>query len=512
MKTLETICFSIIFATPVLAQEPLAAIDWLKDPAPISVARPLEEALKPPAADDVEGAVVPDVEVMPLDGAQPDAAGLLPGSTTGLPPNLWAGSSTDTLVSQFSRLPPDPLPAIQALYYTLLLAEAEAPADAGRDARFLRARLAALRKMGAVDPALALVQQAGSYDANLFDQWFDLSLLTGTEEEACAALSREPELSERYDARIYCGARAGDWQTAALTYETATAVGVLDTASARLLAQYLDPETIGAEVSLAPSTQMTPLLYRLYEAAGTPLPTRNLAREYAVADLRGLTGLKAEIEAAERLTRTGALPANRLLGLYTDQRPAASGGVWDRVAGVQNLEQAIADTDPQAVARHLPGLWRDMKREGLAVAFATLFAQSLSTLELDGRARDAAFEVALLSQDYETLAPKLAGSDARAQFLLGVARGAPDATLASETPQVAIAEAFAATAAHTDHADMLEAGRLGQAILTAALQLDTAGPNQASDIVAGLATLRSVGLEDTARQAALQILLLKADT
>ena len=150
MKTLETICFSIIFATPVLAQEPLAAIDWLKDPAPISVARPLEEALKPPAADDVEGAVVPDVEVMPLDGAQPDAAGLLPGSTTGLPPNLWAGSSTDTLVSQFSRLPPDPLPAIQALYYTLLLAEAEAPADAGRDARFLRARLAALRKMAAV--------------------------------------------------------------------------------------------------------------------------------------------------------------------------------------------------------------------------------------------------------------------------------------------------------------------------------------------------------------------------
>ncbi|MGK7653124.1 hypothetical protein ACSQ76_12130 [Roseovarius sp. B08] len=512
MKTLETVVFSIILAAPAMAQEPLTAIDWLKDPAPISVARPLEEALNPPVADDVEGAVVPDVDVMPLDGAQPDGAGLLPGSTTGLPPNLWAGSGTDTLVSMFSRLPSDPLPAIQALYYTLLLAEAEAPADAGPEARFLRARLMALRKMGAVDPALALVQQAGPYDASLFDQWFDLALLSGTEEEACAALSQDPDLSERYDARIYCGARTGAWQTAALTYETATALGVLDAASVRLLAQFLDPETIDAEMSLAPSAEMTPLLYRLYEAAGTPLPTRNLPREFAVADLRGLTGLKAEIEAAERLTRTGALPANRLLGLYTDQSPAASGGVWDRVAGVQKLEQAIVDTDPQAVARHLPGLWRDMKREGLAVAFATLFAQSLSTLDLDGRAREAAFEIALLSQDYETLAPDLAGSDARSRFLVGVAQGAPDAALASETPQIAIAEAFAATEAHPDHADMLKAGRLGQAILTAALQLDTAGPNQASDIVAGLSTLRAVGLEDTARQAALQILLLKADT
>lgn len=209
MKTLDTVVFSIAFAAPALAQEPLGAIDWLNDPAPISVARPLEAPLQPPPESDVEGAVVPDVDVMPLDGARPDAAGLLPGSTTGLPPNLWAGSSTDTLISLFSRLPSDPLPAIQALYYTLLLAEAEAPADAGAEARFLRARLGALRKMGAVEPALALVQQAGPYDADLFDQWFDLALLSGTENEACSALTQEPELSDRYDARIYCGARTG---------------------------------------------------------------------------------------------------------------------------------------------------------------------------------------------------------------------------------------------------------------------------------------------------------------
>lgn len=506
MKILETIAFSLILTTPALGQEPLAAIDWLRDPAPISVARPLETPLEPQA----EGATVPDVDVMPLDGTQADAAGLLPGSTTGLPANLWAASSTDTLVSLFSRLPPDPLPAIQALYYTLLLAEAETPADAGADARFLNARLDALRKMGAVEPALALVQQAGPYDPHLFGQWFELALLSGTEEEPCAALAQNPDLSERYDARIYCGARAGDWQTAALTFETATAVGVLDVTSTRLLAHYLDPETIDANTSLAPSADMTPLLYRLYEAAGTPLPTRNLPREYAVADMRGLTGLKAEIEAAERLTRTGALPANRLLGLYTDQRPAASGGVWDRVAGVQKLEQAMVNGDADAVAGILPNLWRDMKREGLGVAFATLFAESLADMQLTARAREIAFEVALLSQDYETLAPALADEEARAAFLAGLSKGTPARDQARSGPEIAIAEAFASTGPSPDHADMLDAGRLGQAILTAALQLDTAGPNQSSDIVAGLSTLRAVGLEDTARRAALQILLLKA--
>ena len=57
---------------------------------------------------------------------------------------------------------------------------------------------------------------------------------------------------------------------------------------------------------------MTPLLFRLHEAIGEPLPTGNLPRSYAVADLRDLAGWKPQLEAAERLAVTGALPANRL--------------------------------------------------------------------------------------------------------------------------------------------------------------------------------------------------------
>ncbi|MEO1140404.1 MAG: hypothetical protein AAFW87_13210 [Pseudomonadota bacterium] len=507
MKRLDLTAFVAVLAAPALAEDPLAAIDWLQDPAPISVAQPLQNSLQEPA---VTGATVPDVAVLPLDGARPGSAGLLPSSTTGLPSSLWTASATDTITSLFARLPPDPLPAIQALYYTLLLAEAETPADAGPDARFLSARLSALRDLGAVEPALALLEQAGTSQKGVFNQWFELTLLSGTEDAACRALMDKPDLSPRYDARIFCGARAGDWQTAALTYETAGALNVLDPVTETLLAQYLDPETIDDSAPLAPSGNMTPLLFRLYEAVGTPLPTRNLPREYAVADLRGVTGWKAEIEAAERLTHTGALPANRLLGLYTDQRPAASGGVWDRVSGVQALEKALQTNDAGTIEEVLPQLWREMKTEGLAVAFATLFAEDLAQAAVEGSVRETIFEVVLLSPDYEALARAFSVPDRRGQFLAGLTKGAPDPALASSRPEIAIAEAFAATAPSADHADMLASDRLGQAILTAALQLDTAGPNQSSDIVAGLSTLRAVGLEDTARRAALQILLLKA--
>ncbi|MEM7076707.1 MAG: hypothetical protein AAGA28_06310 [Pseudomonadota bacterium] len=509
-------CLTVLgtsFATGT--EGPLSAIDWLNDPAPISLTEPLQTALPavPARADAAgEGARVPEVEVSPLAAQQPDAAGLLSSASTGLPPTLWRESGIDTVAALISRLPPDPLPALQALYYTLLLAEAEAPADTGADARFLHARIDALRKLGAVDPALALLDQAGPAGTMVFDRWFDLSLLAGTEDVACSALADRPDLTRRYDARVFCHARAGDWQTAALTYETALALDVLEPGTENMLAAFLDPELIEDMPPLAPSsTAMTPLIFRLHEAVGTPLPTTNLPREYAVADLRGLSGWKAEIEAAERLTHTGALPANQLLGLYTSQAPAASGGVWERTAGVQALESALEDNDTAAVARILPSLWDGMRREGLAVAFATLFADRLAMMQLDQTTRALAFRIALLSPQYESIAPGLSSTAPRDRFLISLARGAPDATLANSSGEHAVSAGFSTGGRpSSDHADLLDAGRLGQAILLAALQLDAAGPNAVSDIEAGLATLRAVGLEDTARRAALEILLLRA--
>ena len=150
-----------------LAEEPLSAIDWLTQPAPVSVAQPLVQPLANPPV--TEGVTVPSVTVLPLDDVRPDAVGLLPSSTTGLPRSLWSASETDTLVAQLSRLGDTPLPAIQALYYTLLLAEADPPSDAAENARFLRARVDALRRYGAVDAALALLERAGADTTLLFD-------------------------------------------------------------------------------------------------------------------------------------------------------------------------------------------------------------------------------------------------------------------------------------------------------------------------------------------------------
>jgi hypothetical protein len=195
-----------IGTAPALAEEPLSAIDWLNDPAPISLTQPLVDPLTIDTAPDADGTTVPDVTVVPLGTPKSDTVGLLPGTTTGLPPELWAASSADTLSALFTRISSDPLPALQALYYTLLLAEAEAPLHSGSASKFLKNRVETLREMGAVEPALALIERANPLQPALFDLWFDLTLLNGSEDPACQALSRDASLTQSYEARIFCAA------------------------------------------------------------------------------------------------------------------------------------------------------------------------------------------------------------------------------------------------------------------------------------------------------------------
>src|SRR6056297_2733005 len=124
LRPVEAILAAMLVAGPVAAQQqPLSAIEWLNDPVPLAAPR-VPPGQEPPVTDAVQ---TPDVAVMPLGESRPDGVGLLPGRVTGLPATLWAASSETTLIDLWSGISHEPLPAVQALYYTLLLSEADAP-------------------------------------------------------------------------------------------------------------------------------------------------------------------------------------------------------------------------------------------------------------------------------------------------------------------------------------------------------------------------------------------------
>lgn len=486
-------------------QAPLSVIDWLGEQANTSGALPaaITNPQEPPVA---KTALAPDVSVQMLAEGGPRQIGLVPTRVTGLPADIWAGSDPEMLRAIIAKMPDLHLPAAQSLLYTVLLAEAGAPGGrpSAGDALAL-ARVEQLVTRGALDPALSLIEQAGvSTSTAHFDLWMRISLLTGTEDRACAVLRASPFLTRDYATRIFCDARARKWEDAALTFGSAQALKLLPEQKLDLLARFLDPEAFEGEPQLLTPREMDPLSFRLYETIGEPVSTRNLPRPYAVADLRDLAGWKAQIEAAERLTRAGALPENRLLGLYTQRKAAASGGVWDRVSALQRFETALRSGSTDAVTKTLPTIWQAMQEAELEVAFAGLFSESVSALDLDGRAGQIASEIALLSPAYEAAATN-AQADALARR---IALGETPASRPTDIEEAAVYDAFKDAAPRADLVAMVQQSRLGEAILHVVKLLHEGERGNARALTDALATLRAIGLEDTARRAALQVLLL----
>ncbi len=488
------------------AEAPLSAIDWLSK----SVAAPSQA---PGASRDepaVSSAVMPeDIAVSVLDGTSLDATGLLAPSVTGLPRVLWGLGRTDEIVAQIRDARNDSLPALQSLMTTLMLAEAEPPADAGGRGELLLARVDKLLSVGALEQAAALLDAAGSTEPEVFRRAFDVALLTGAEDGACETMRENPQIAPTFPARVFCLARSGDWNAAALTLRTAQALGYVSDDEDALLSRFLDPDLYEGDPPLDKPLRPTPLVWRMFEAIGEPLPTNALPLAFAQAELRDTAGWKSQIEAAERLARSGAIAPNRLFGLYTDRKPAASGGVWDRVAAVQGLNDALEAGDTALVEQLLPGVWSEMAKAELEVPFATLFADRLHGLQPTGAASALAFRIALLSPDYRTLAQSFAPIDVTDRFLTGLAKGSLDGLVPPDSLGRAIAPAFVDPRLGSASLKLIEEARIGEAILRATDLIGSGLQGDLPRVTEGLALLRTIGLEDAARRTALELMLLE---
>ncbi len=494
-------------AETVAVAAPISAIDWLSD----SLDAPPRSVPVAPADDIATNALPEDVTVAPLGAVNVDGAGLVSAAQVGLPRNLWGASQAIDLAQRINAIASRTtlLPASRRLLNTLVLAELDPPIQASEKGRLFLARVDALLAQGMLEEADALMAQAGVPNAAIFRRAFDTKLLLGTENSACETLTSTPGLSPSLQARVFCLARSGDWNAAAVTLETADALGLIDETQSALLARFLDPELFEGEPPLPVPDNPTPLTFRLMEAIGEPLPTVTLPLAFARSDLRDTVGWKARATAAERLARVGALDPNLWLGIWTEHLPAASGGIWDRIDALQRFETALKTGDPVGTSHALAPAWAAMRASGLQTVFAHLFASRISALPLTGDAAEMALDVGLLSPDYELIADSYDGPQTdHTALLLALARGEVPNVRPRNSLESAIIAGFRGKGVPVRLKTLVDERRLGEAILRAITLLEGGAAGDLDELTDALQFFRAVGLGATARRAALELLLL----
>ncbi len=498
---LTALALSAHDAVAQTSSDPLSAIDWLSENA-----KPVAQSRAEPPVSRTAG--TPDVSVVALGDSVRKRLGLLPFEVTQLKPNLWAGSDADRLARLLGQSVRQRLPAGQELLITLLLAEADDLPIAHQASAWTAARIEALSTLGAVDPALALVEQADPTSSpNIFARWLDLSLLAKSEITPCQALIASPALSTDKAVQIYCTARAGDVHTAILLFGTSAVLDTLSDTQEALLGRFLDPDLFEDDPMPRAPVRPDPLTFRLFEAAGATLPTAPLPRVFAHFDLSTDAGWKAQLEAAERLARAGTLPSNQLLGLYTERKAAASGGIWDRVRALQAFDAALQANDTGKIAQTLPAIWRGMKAAGLQTQFSELFAPRLTAADHAPDVQRIVFHMTLLSHAFkDAVLPNEANKTDK--FLMSVAEGAANPTLTSTDISRAVADGFAAHAEVSNSVNDADDGQSGEALLQVLAKISDAGRGDAAALRQAISDLNALGLGDYARRTALQALIL----
>lgn len=466
----------------------------------------LSDSVIAPHRDIASSALPAPITAMPLDVPALDAVGLLPFSVTGLPAELWGASDPKDLADLFRGLPVEGLPAMLDFTETLALAELDAPRGGTSTEALFLARLDMLLARGALEPARALIERAGPTDAALFRRFFDVSLLTGQVERACAALRANPDIDPAFPTRIFCLARGGDWPAAALSLGTGQALGFISDKEADVIARFLDPELFEGEPPLPRDPAITPLYYEMRAAIGERPASLGLPLAFSHSDLSDVAGWEAQVTAAERLIRAGAIAPQEWQALATARRATISGPFWERLRSLQRFDAAILANNARDVAEYLPEAAAAMRQADLSVAFAELYAEPLMRLPLSGEVARQAHMVGLLSPAYELVAQRATPLDAEERFLFDIARGLPSRPPQNNRMASAVADAFATNEVPSRYAWLIREDRRGEALLLAAdvLLSETA---DADDLGAAIRLYRALGLETVARRAALQLLL-----
>ncbi|MCC1480143.1 hypothetical protein [Roseibaca sp. Y0-43] len=486
---------------------PLSAIDWLEQ----ALTQPVGPSAPDPALPQTTPAPTPPSDPIlarPLEQATLDSTGLFAAARIGLPRDLWGQTPVAVLAEGIAALDPNMVPAAQRLMVRLLSAEFAPPllAEGEAPGALLTARLDKLIEIGALEQASQLIEGAPTQTAALNTRAFDIALLLGEEDRACTRLQGQLAGSSGEAARIFCLARQGEWQTAYTALGAARALGALDATEAGLLTRFLEEEDAG--LTLPPPQRLTPMGWRVLEALGDPVGTGSLPVAFAHADLRGTSGWRAQIDAAERLTRTGVMQPERLMGIYSQRRAAASGGVWDRVRAVQALDTALLDGDTAQIGEALRTAWTLFEAVELENAFARIFAERLADHTLTGSAARVQWAILLLAETRLDRASAITPDTPLAALASALASGAdlPSASVSGFGP--AIQAAFATPELPMPESLWLSEGERGRLLLDTLALIADASQGDMLATEQSLAALVALGLERDARQIALELLLL----
>ena len=420
------------------------------------------------------------------------------------------------IADMLDKFPNEGTPESKRLFRRMLLAQTNPAPDDVQNGLVLQARVSRLLEIGALDAAEALIKLAPVTNPQVFQQKFDIAILTNRTTSVCKTLKSIPAISDDLSARVYCLARGGDWNAAAITLSLGAGIGAIDPAREEMLIRFLDPELFEGEPDPIAPDPLGIMDFVLRESVLLPRPSGLMPLPYLYRDIGKRAPLRSKIEASERFVVAGSLPANLLFAAYREGKAASSGGVWGRAKSVQNLDTALANEDMRNISQSIVVIYDAFAEVGLLDALAEEYADMFSGLKYSAGytgSKSQILDMQHLANNSDVNWSNNIVLDDTKQLALAIVTKAPlIINPAGSAMQRSIVNGLNGpipdSSTATQMLKMLEDGRQGQAILASMRLLSSGAMADPEGVRIGLYVLSAAGQSAVARRIAVQILLL----
>ena len=260
--------FNIIgigFSETKLKEQPLSAIDWLTD---IYLGDEVVPNLINPSID-VDSAFSTTQPINPSTSTK--ATSRAKKKPLDLSKIFLKKSSFENLNMMISQIDNDiPLPLLSFFYKILSIKDIETFEDENSH-QLLNAQVEKLLNFGAVDKAKFILDTERGNNNYFFDRWFNVNLLSYTEQEPCKSLTLEHYQLSKYKEKIFCLTTLKNIKRAKLSLTALEALEIIPLRDEILLYNLLHPNINLLSNFEDLESNITPLDYRIYKKIGRKL-------------------------------------------------------------------------------------------------------------------------------------------------------------------------------------------------------------------------------------------------
>lgn len=416
-----------------------------------------------------------------------------------LPYYYWSWSEIEEIINKIEQLQLTSNPVTRALTIAVLTSEMPIDISKPNEAKLYVTRLNKLLEFGQYNEAQKFINK---HDADLSlssSQQYNLNIIRGNDTLACSQLKLKKLQNGTLKQKIYCLTYENKFNEAQIIFETGKLFEKINIHDQNIIDILLSNDSS----TNIKSNNLEVIDYVILRKKQRIIPLNLIQTPLMFYDLSQAPSHDKKLNLLELLNKDGIILSERLFDAYVERSTSANNATEKRKKCIIDLELAIETNKSEMVRNKLTKCLSLFEKVGLSYSFSQNYRDIALGEVGKGWETPTSIKMRLLTKDYSEL---LSDFEATSNFKSAQSIARNDFTKLEDLSGIEknIIDVFRKPNFDKEYINQIDQGKIGEVIISS---INNLNPKDLNQMQKGLRGLIQAGLEDTAKDIAINYLL-----